>query len=100
MSGLFKGIKKSKPENETMQSPPDRRTVMVTGATSGIGRAVAKRFAADSANVIALARNRSALEEVEQEVTAAGGTPLPLMVDVTVEDELRRAVDQGLRRFG
>ena len=54
------------------------RVVMVTGATSGIGRATARRFAADGSHVIACGRNSSALKEVDQEIKSEGGTSLPL----------------------
>lgn len=76
------------------------RVILVTGATSGIGRAVARRFAESSARVVALGRNRSALEEVEDEITRAGGKSLALAVDVTDENELRRALDNTISKVG
>jgi NAD(P)-dependent dehydrogenase (short-subunit alcohol dehydrogenase family) len=79
---------------------PGQRVILVTGATSGIGRAVARRFAASSALVIGLGRSRSALEEVEQEVTEAGGTPLMLAADVTIDDDLQRAFETAIRKAG
>ena len=76
------------------------RVVMVTGATSGIGRATALRFAADGLHVIACGRNRSALEEVDQEIKSHGGTSLSLAVDVTVESEAQRAFDAAINQTG
>jgi len=81
-------------------SIPSERTVLITGATSGIGRAVATRFAASSAHVIGLGRNRSELEEVEHEIVAAGGTPLMLAVDVTIESDIQRAFDTAISKVG
>ena len=76
------------------------RVVIVTGATSGIGRATARRFAADGSQVIACGRNRSELEEVEQEIKTQGGTALALAVDVTVESEVQRAFDTVIKQAG
>src|ERR1700693_935363 len=76
------------------------RVILVTGATSGIGRAIAGRFAESSARVVALGRNRSGLEEVEDEITRAGGKSLAMAVDVTDENELRRAFDNTMSKVG
>src|SRR6185436_19038072 len=74
------------------------KVVFVTGATSGIGGAVARRFAASSATVIAMGRSEDALTSVSEEIAAAGGTPLVINADVTNCDEmqsvLRRAIDE------
>ena len=76
-----------------MSDGNDSRVVMITGATSGIGRAAARRFPADGSYVIACGRNRSALEEVEREIKSEGGTSLSLAVNVTVESEVQQAFD-------
>jgi NAD(P)-dependent dehydrogenase (short-subunit alcohol dehydrogenase family) len=83
-----------------MENGSGERVILVTGATSGIGRAIARRFAESSARVVALGRNRSALEEVEDEITRAGGKSLALAVDVTDENELRRAFDNTMSKVG
>lgn len=74
--------------------------IMITGATSGIGRAVAKRFAASSAQTIIVGRNQTALAEVAQEVNDAGGTALSLAVDVTIESEVRDAFERAMSETG
>jgi NAD(P)-dependent dehydrogenase (short-subunit alcohol dehydrogenase family) len=76
------------------------KVVLVTGATSGIGRAVAVKFAEASARVVALGRNAEALRRVENAVKNAGGEALTLTVDVTNPDGGQRAVDQAVSRFG
>lgn len=76
------------------------KVVFVTGATSGIGHAVVVKFASESARVVALGRNQTALREVETSVRKAGGEPLALTVDVTNPDETRRAIEETINKFG
>jgi NAD(P)-dependent dehydrogenase (short-subunit alcohol dehydrogenase family) len=76
------------------------KIVLVTGATSGIGHAVAVKFAAAAARVVALGRNQAALREVESAVKTAGGEPLTLTVDVTNSEEAQRAIDKTINKFG
>lgn len=79
-----------------MPNKPGQVVAMITGATSGIGRAVAKRFAAAAAHVVIIGRDQSALERVEQEIQSAGGTSLSLSVDVTIDDDLRNAFESAI----
>lgn len=76
------------------------KVVMVTGATSGIGHAVAVKFATESAQVVALSRNQSALSEVEASVRNAGGEPLTIAVDVTNDSQVHQAIDETINKFG
>ncbi len=76
------------------------RVVLVTGATSGIGRAVALRFAESTARVVAVGRNADALREVGDAIRRAGGEPLTLAADVTKEDDVRRLIPHALKEFG
>jgi len=76
------------------------KVVLVTGATSGIGHAVAVKFAEAAARVVALGRNQAALREVESAVKNAGGEPLTLTVDVTDSEQSQRAIDETIDRFG
>jgi NAD(P)-dependent dehydrogenase (short-subunit alcohol dehydrogenase family) len=76
------------------------KVVLVTGATSGIGHAIAVKFAAESAHVTALGRNQNALRKLETALTDAGAAGLVLAVDVTKRDEGQRAIDETISRFG
>ena len=81
-----------------MPNEPAQTVAMITGATSGIGRAVAKRFAAAAAQVVIIGRDQSALDKVQQEIESAGGTSLSLSVDVTIDNEVRKAFDSALSK--
>ena len=76
------------------------KVVFVTGATSGIGHAVAVKFASASARVVALGRNQSALRQVEAAIGNAGGESLVLTVDVTNASETQRAIEETIDKFG
>jgi len=76
------------------------RVVLVTGATSGIGRAVALRFAESIVRVVAVGRNSDALSEVGDAISRAGGEPLTLAADVTKEDDVRKLIPHALKEFG
>ncbi len=64
------------------------RVALVTGASRGIGAAVAKRFAAEGAQVILLARTQGALEEVDDEIRAAGGSATLVPLDLREPDKI------------
>ena len=76
------------------------RVALVSGATSGIGRATALRFAEEGARVALVGRSVEALKETGDEVRGRGGEPLPVRADVTVEADARRAVEETVEQFG
>src|SRR5207302_7020415 len=83
-----------------MDSDSANKVVIATGATSGIGRAVALRFAKASARIVAVGRNRSALEEVASEIKSAGGECLTLAADLMIESDSRLVIDAAVNEFG
>jgi NAD(P)-dependent dehydrogenase (short-subunit alcohol dehydrogenase family) len=76
------------------------QVALVTGGTSGIGRATALLFAQEGARVAITGRNDSRGQEVVAEVEQAGGQALFLRADVRFADECRRAVQGTVRAFG
>jgi len=78
----------------------DGKTAIVTGASSGIGRAIATLFAAEGARVVVAARRRELLDGLVQEIEAAGGTACALAGDVSGESFARALVDEATSRYG
>src|ERR1044072_5879244 len=76
------------------------RVVMVTGATSGICRAVANRFASASDRVIAIGRNATVLASAAAEIGEPGGHAKTVALDITQENELQRIFDDTISEFG
>lgn len=74
--------------------------VIVTGASSGIGRAVALRFGGEGAAVLAVGRQEEALAEVAGEIERAGGRAAVLVVDVTAPDAPQRIVAAAVDGLG
>lgn len=66
-------------------------TVVITGASSGVGRATARAFAAKGARIGLVARNREALENAKAEVEARGGQAVVAIADVADPDAVERA---------
>lgn len=76
------------------------KVVLVTGATSGIGRACAVKFGATGASVTAVGRNQEALRALQQEVEASGGKMLPVPADLTAEGSAENVVSEAQNHFG
>lgn len=73
---------------------------LITGASSGIGRSLARRLAAGGEPVVVVARRRALLDSLAEEIVAAGGQALAIACDVTDRTSVRDAVHQGEARFG
>ncbi len=78
----------------------DRRVVVITGASGGVGRAVAREFGRRGDRVALLARGKAGLDGAADDVARAGGTPLPLRVDVGDYAALAGAADTTERELG
>lgn len=76
------------------------RVALVTGAGSGIGRAAALRLAREGARVALLDRKEASLQEVEEQIRAAGGEAVPVIADVSRPDEMERATTESGERWG
>ena len=73
---------------------------LVTGSSSGIGAATARRLAAEGAAVALVARRRDRLEDLAAAITDEGGTALIVPADVTKQQEAVSAVEQTVERLG
>lgn len=76
------------------------KTVLVTGASSGIGSATALQLAEDGHAVVLGARRTHRLEDLARRIRDAGGTAETLQLDVTDADNVQKAVDHVLERYG
>jgi len=76
------------------------RIALITGASRGIGRAVALRFAQEGAQVLLLARNRKALEEVDDQIRAGGGKATLIPLDLADGKAIDALGPSLYERFG
>src|SRR5688572_31458962 len=77
----------------------ENRTVIVTGAGQGIGRALAKGLAAEGARVVIAELNGENGKQVQKDIEAAGGIAMAVRTDVSQEDSVNAMVAETLRAF-
>jgi NAD(P)-dependent dehydrogenase (short-subunit alcohol dehydrogenase family) len=83
-----------------MQGPLNEQVVVITGASSGIGRATALRFAKAGASVVLASRDDAALTEVAREIAAAGGRAHVAPTDVSSWEQVQALGTQAVSAFG
>lgn len=78
----------------------ENKVAVVTGSTSGIGLAIAKRLASKGAKVVINGRTIEKLERAEHEIESIGGKILAIQADATDESEIKRIVRETIQYFG
>lgn len=83
------------------------RTVLITGATRGIGKAIALKLAADGANIVIAAKSveenpklGGTIYTAAAEIEAAGGKALAVQCDIRFEDQVQHVIDKAVAAFG
>ncbi|MBW2400625.1 MAG: SDR family NAD(P)-dependent oxidoreductase, partial [Deltaproteobacteria bacterium] len=76
------------------------KTVIVTGAAGGIGRATVELFAREGARIVAVDLKQSPLDEALDLATSAGAEAIAVGADVTIPGDVQRYVDEATTRFG
>src|SRR5207237_1400826 len=85
---------------EQMARRVNEQVVVVTGASSGIGRATALAFGERGASVVLAARGQDALQQVKGEIERLGGHAEVVVTDVAVWDQVHHLADEAVARSG
>ena len=76
------------------------KVAIITGASSGIGKACALAFAKTGANVVLASRNEAELKKTEQEILSYGVRALSVVTDVSKESDCKNLIDSAVKNFG
>jgi short-subunit dehydrogenase len=80
--------------------PLKDQTIVITGASSGIGLATAQAAAKRGANVVLVARNEAVMDRIAQEINAKGGHAIVVAADVADAEAIEQAAHAAVQRFG
>ena len=83
-----------------MKNALNSKVVVITGASSGIGEAMAKLYAQMGAKVVLGARSEEKLKQLTEQIISAGGQATYSVTDVTVAEECKRLIDKAVDTFG
>src|ERR1700720_452443 len=76
------------------------RPILITGASSGIGRCLAEQLAEAGSRLVLAARSADKLNELAATLTARGAEVLAVPADITRDEDRRRLLDRAVQRFG
>ena len=76
------------------------QTAIVTGASRGIGKAIAVMFASEGANVVVTARTEYAIDDLAGRIVQSGGSVLAVTADLSIDSDLQRIADETLANYG
>lgn len=76
------------------------KTIIITGASSGIGKALAEKFAAEGSNLVLAARNADKLNELSKSISRKDVLICPVVCDVSDESQCKMLIDEAVRNFG
>lgn len=78
----------------------EKQVVIITGASSGIGKALVYEYASRGANIVMAARNLPVLNEIELDLSTKNIESLAVQTDVSIESDCRSMIQQAVDRFG
>jgi NAD(P)-dependent dehydrogenase (short-subunit alcohol dehydrogenase family) len=78
----------------------DSKVALVTGASAGMGYNIAKLFAKEGASVVVIARRKEKLATLVAQIEADGGKAVAVVGDVTIEEDIQKAVKTAVQEFG
>lgn len=78
----------------------ENKTVIITGASSGIGEATARKLAAEGANVVLAARRKEKLTDLKSDIEKNGGSALAVETDVTDKEDVKNLAEQAKDTYG
>ena len=76
------------------------KVAIVTGSSSGIGKAIALRFGAEGANVVVTARRMALCEQTVAQITKNGGAAWAIQTDVADERQVERLIEETVKHYG